>query len=387
MLRPQRAAARPAAARRPDVDRAPRRGAGSRTPCTAGDKVIHAHLGAGRTTSSPACCGCCPGGVAGHEQLELVSVAEERARTGGDAAAALETYADRARASRGRGLPGRHLHRRRRRLAASWSTTCSPSRRACTSSPAGPAPPGVHLRPRRARGARRRAGLRARRASTSARSRTSAGRPRCAAHAPPRRASSTTPTRTGVRAVLARAARRVGATPSTSAASPTSPPRPCGPSRRRPTGPPSRDRELRLVRIPPIVRRALRARAASPAGPGVSMPPRRGDHPDRRHPRGVAARRQRVPERSPSSRRRPARPRPTAGLAAHARRGDRPRGRRERDDRPAGQPPPRRLQRRLRPAARRAADAGGRGPVPVGLGHPGSWCSPPTSGSTRAGPS
>ena len=69
-----------------------------------GDKVIHAHLGAADDLE-PGLLRLLPGGTAGHEQLELVSVTEERARSGGDAAAALETYADRLERAVDHGYP------------------------------------------------------------------------------------------------------------------------------------------------------------------------------------------------------------------------------------------------------------------------------------------
>jgi anti-anti-sigma factor len=70
-----------------------------------GDKVIHSHLGSGDETE-PGPLSLLPGGVAGHEQLELVSIPDERARTAGSASAALAAYDERIRRAGGEGFPG-----------------------------------------------------------------------------------------------------------------------------------------------------------------------------------------------------------------------------------------------------------------------------------------
>jgi anti-anti-sigma factor len=70
-----------------------------------GDKVIHTHLGAAGD-AEPGVLRLMPGGAAGHEQLELVSVADEHARTHGRTAATLEAFAARIERAREEGFPG-----------------------------------------------------------------------------------------------------------------------------------------------------------------------------------------------------------------------------------------------------------------------------------------
>ena len=70
-----------------------------------GDKVIHACLGSGPDAEQNVL-RLLPGGVAGHEQLELVAVADERARTGGRTAAVLEAQAARIERARDEGYAG-----------------------------------------------------------------------------------------------------------------------------------------------------------------------------------------------------------------------------------------------------------------------------------------
>jgi GAF domain-containing protein len=70
-----------------------------------GDRVIHTHLGS-PDEAEPGPLRLVPGGVAGHEQLELVSVADERARSGGSASAALAAYAARFQRAGDEGFPG-----------------------------------------------------------------------------------------------------------------------------------------------------------------------------------------------------------------------------------------------------------------------------------------
>jgi anti-anti-sigma factor len=70
-----------------------------------GDKVIHVHLG-DAADAEPGLLRLLPGGVAGHEQLELVSVADERERTGGTPDAALAAQAARIDRARDEGFPG-----------------------------------------------------------------------------------------------------------------------------------------------------------------------------------------------------------------------------------------------------------------------------------------
>ncbi len=70
-----------------------------------GDKVIHTHL-APASDVEPGLLGLLPGGVAGHEQLELVPVADERERTGRRVEAVLEAYAARVERAGVEGFPG-----------------------------------------------------------------------------------------------------------------------------------------------------------------------------------------------------------------------------------------------------------------------------------------
>jgi anti-anti-sigma factor len=70
-----------------------------------GDKVVHSHLGT-PDEAEPGPLRLLPGGVAGHAQLELVSVIEERQRCGGRASTSLQAYANRIERARDRGFPG-----------------------------------------------------------------------------------------------------------------------------------------------------------------------------------------------------------------------------------------------------------------------------------------
>ena len=70
-----------------------------------GDKVIHSHLEQA-DAPEPGPLRLLPGGVAGHEQLELVSIVDERAKSAGLASAALTSYGAMILRAHDEGFPG-----------------------------------------------------------------------------------------------------------------------------------------------------------------------------------------------------------------------------------------------------------------------------------------